>query len=63
MQFDKLQNQKNKLEEYYKWLVDGFLKSIAESIVMGKELNTTFKDLAQQILVNIIAKTLIKIRY
>ena len=36
-------------------------KSIAESIVLGKELNATMKQLAQQILVNIIAKTIERI--
>ena len=36
-------------------------KSIAESIVLGKELNATLKELAQQILVNIIAKTIERI--
>ena len=38
--------------------VGSFSKSIAESIVLGKELNATFKALAQQILINIIAKTI-----
>ena len=33
-------------------------KSIAESIVLGKELTASFKALAQQILVNIISKTI-----
>ena len=36
-------------------------KAIAESIVLGKELNATFKALAQQILINIIAKTIERI--
>jgi len=33
-------------------------KSIAESIVLGKELNETFQKLAQQILINIISKSI-----
>jgi len=33
-------------------------QSIAESIVLGKKLNDTFKQLAQQILINIISKTI-----
>ncbi|BAQ91087.1 tape measure protein [uncultured Mediterranean phage uvMED] len=41
--------------------VQGVSKSIAESIVLGKELNVTFKQLAQQILVNIISKTIERI--
>ena len=41
--------------------VSSVSKSIAESIVLGKELNATFKQLAQQILVNIIAKTIERI--
>tara|TARA_R110002012_G_scaffold269596_1_gene453712 strand:- start:40 stop:1602 length:1563 start_codon:yes stop_codon:yes gene_type:complete len=36
-------------------------KSIAESIVLGKELNETFQKLAQQILINIISKTIERI--
>ena len=38
--------------------VQGVSKAIAETIVLGKELNETFKQLAQQILINIISKTL-----
>ena len=38
--------------------VQGVSKAIAETIVFGKELNETFKQLAQQILINIISKTL-----
>ena len=41
--------------------VSGVSKSIAESIVLGKELNESFKTLAQQILVNVIAKTIERI--
>ncbi len=41
--------------------VSSVSKSIAESIVLGKELNATLKQLAQQILVNIIAKTIERI--
>lgn len=36
----------------------GFSKSIAEAIVLGKELNMTMKELAQQILVSIVQKTI-----
>ena len=38
--------------------VGNISKSIAESIVLGKELTASFKALAQQILVNIISKTI-----
>ena len=41
--------------------VSSISKSIAESIVLGKELNATLQQLAQQILVNIIAKTIERI--
>ena len=41
--------------------VGNISKSIAESIVLGKELTASFKALAQQILVNIISKTLERI--
>jgi len=41
--------------------VGSISKAIAESIVLGKELNATFKELAQQILINIIAKTIERI--
>ena len=40
--------------------IDGFSKGLAESIVMGKELNTTMKDLARTLLTEVLA-TLIKI--
>ena len=38
-----------------------FSKSIAEAIVLGKELNKSMKELAQSILVSIIAKTIERI--
>jgi tape measure domain-containing protein len=38
--------------------VSSFSRGIAESIVLGKELTASFKALAQQILVNIISKTI-----
>jgi hypothetical protein len=41
--------------------VGNISKSIAESIVLGKELNATLKQLAQSILVEIIAKTIERI--
>ena len=41
--------------------VASFSKSIAESIVLGKELNKSMKELAQSILVSIIAKTIERI--
>ncbi len=41
--------------------VASFSKSIAETIVLGKELNATMKQLAQQILISIIAKTIERI--
>jgi hypothetical protein len=40
--------------------IDGFSKGLAESIVMGKELNTTMKDLGRTLLTEVLA-TLIKI--
>jgi hypothetical protein len=48
-------------DEIVKMIKDGVSsvsKSIAESIVLGKELTASFKALAQQILVNIISKTI-----
>ena len=41
--------------------VASFSKSIAETIVLGKQLNATMKELAQQILISIIAKTIERI--
>ena len=41
--------------------VASFSKSIAEAIVLGKELNKSMKELAQSILVSIIAKTIERI--
>ena len=41
--------------------VASFSKSIAETIVLGKELNKSMKELAQSILVSIIAKTIERI--
>ena len=38
--------------------VQGVSKSIAEAVVLGKSLNATFKQLAQQILINIISKSI-----
>ena len=38
--------------------VQGVSKSISEAIVLGKNLNATFKQLAQQILINIISKSI-----
>ena len=40
--------------------IDGFSKGIAESIVLGKELNTTMKDLGRTLAVEVLS-TLIKI--
>jgi len=41
--------------------VKGFSKALAETIVLGKELNVTMKELAQRILIEIIAKTIERI--
>ena len=38
--------------------VQGVSKSIAEAVVLGKSLNASFKQLAQQILINIISKSI-----
>ena len=35
--------------------IKGFSRGIAESIVLGKELNKTFKDLARTLLVEVLA--------
>jgi len=69
--FEKISDELKKLNESFKIEreivgqirsgVQGFSKSIAESIVLGKELNATFRQLAQQILINIISKTIERI--
>ena len=41
--------------------VSSVSKSIAESIILGKELNETFRIFAQQVLINIISKTIERI--
>ena len=46
----------NEIVKMIKGGVGSVSKSIAESIVLGKELTASFKALAQQILVNIISK-------
>jgi len=51
----------NEIVKMIKGGVGSVTKSIAESIVLGKELTASFKALAQQILVNIISKTLERI--
>ena len=69
--FQKISEEIKKLNESFKIEkeivgqirsgVQGVSKSIAESIVLGKELNATFRQLAQQILINIISKTIERI--
>ena len=69
--FEKISDELKKLNESFKIEreivgqirsgVQGVSKSIAESIVLGKELNATFRQLAQQILINIISKTIERI--
>ena len=39
----------------------GFSQSLAEALVLGKSLNISMKELAQQILVSIVQKTLERI--
>ena len=66
--FEKIKEELKNLNESFKIQkeivgmiksgVGSVSKSIAESIVLGKELNESFKKLAQQILINIIAKTI-----
>jgi len=61
----KKQNDAFKIQDEIVKMIKGGVssvsKSIAESIVLGKELTASFKALAQQILVNIISKTLERI--
>jgi len=61
----KKQNDVFKIQDEIVKMIKGGVssvsKSIAESIVLGKELTASFKALAQQILVNIISKTLERI--
>ena len=69
--FEKISDELKKLNESFKIEreivgqirsgVQGVSKSIAESIVLGKELNATFRQLAQQILINIISKSIERI--
>ena len=69
--FEKIAGELKKLNESFKIEkeivnsirsgVQGISKSIAEAIVLGKSLNATFKQLAQQILINIISKTIERI--
>ena len=69
--FEKISEEVKKLNESFKIEkeivgqiksgVGSVSKSIAESIVLGKELNETFKKLAQQILINIISKSIERI--
>ena len=69
--FENIKEELKKLNESFKIQkeivgmiksgVGSVSKSIAESIVLGKELNETFKKLAQQILINIISKTIERI--
>jgi hypothetical protein len=58
----KKNNDGFKIQEEIASMIKGAIKnvsqSIAESIVLGKKLNDTFKQLAQQILINIISKTI-----
>jgi len=69
--FEKIVEEVKKLNEGFKIekeivgqvksVTQGISKSIAESVVLGKELSVTFKQLAQQILINIISKTIERI--
>jgi len=69
--FEKIVEEVKKLNEGFKIekeivgqvksITQGISKSIAESVVLGKELSVTFKQLAQQILINIISKTIERI--
>jgi phage tail tape-measure protein len=69
--FEKISAELKKLNESFKVEreivnsirsgVQGVSKSIAEAIVLGKSLNKTFKELAQQILINIISKSIERI--
>ena len=59
-QFDKLTKPAEQIGRILQMGIDGFSKGLAESIVMGKELNTTMKDLGRTLLTEVLA-TLIKI--
>jgi hypothetical protein len=69
--FEKIKEELKNLNESFKIQkeivgmiksgVGSVSKSIAESIVLGKQLNETFQKLAQQILINIISKTIERI--
>ena len=59
-EFDKLTKPAEQIGRILQMGIDGFSKGLAESIVMGKELNTTMKDLARTLLTEVLA-TLIKI--
>jgi len=69
--FEKIFEEVKKLNESFKIEkeivgqiksnVKSVSKSIAESIILGKELSETFRTFAQQILVNVISKTIERI--
>lgn len=59
-EFDKITKPAEQIARVLQMGIDGFSKGLAESIVMGKELNTTMKDLARTLLTEVLA-TLIKI--
>ena len=69
--FEKIVEEVKKLNEGFKIekeivgqiksSVSSVSKSIAESIILGKELSETFRIFAQQILINIISKTIERI--
>ena len=54
-------NLSNEIFGFINQAVSRFSTSIAETIVLGKKLNASFKELAQSLLVEIIAKTIERI--
>jgi len=59
-EFDKLTKPAQQIGRILQMGIDGFSKGLAESIVMGKELNMTMKELGKTLLTEVLA-TLIKI--
>ena len=56
---DSIKNQiKKDLESINETIGKGFSRSLAEAVVLGKELNKSFKELAQKLLVEALAFTI-----
>ena len=59
-EFDKLTKPAEQVSRVLQMGIDGFSKGLAESIVLGKDLNLTMKDLARTLITEVLA-TIIKI--